>query len=99
MRGKYRRRRRARMSDTITGAMNVAVPASAPLIGDSSSAVLSKADSIVRLIQIEDAIAEAQKLKRAKKKGCSNLDRNMEALGYRRIAGDEMVPEQFEAIS
>lgn len=35
----------------------------------------------------------------AKKRGCANLDRNMETLGFRRISGSEMAPEQFEAIS
>ncbi len=82
MRGKYKRRQRARIERENGGGVNC-VPASQEL-KDHWAFI--------------DAIAEAQKLKRAKKRGCSNLDRNMESLGYRRIAGDEMVPEQFEAV-
>lgn len=55
-------------------------------------------DEFDEFIAIKDAIEQALKMKRSKRKGTANLDENMRTLGFRRVFGDEMVPEQFEAI-
>lgn len=126
MRGKYQRRRQARIErengdsqqtvvinqdptgSTLTVAMcgvrskaihHDATPAEVAEATRDLPVTVTMATAESNLVaRFEAAVVEAQKLKRAKKKGCSNLDRNMEALGYRRVSGDEMVPEQFEAI-
>lgn len=110
MRGKYRRRKDARLArdrPTVSIDFGPYGDAVTRLIGmspDDVTRVIAKPIDlhIIDLAEFDAimaAIEQAKKLKRAKKKGCSNLDRNMETLGYRRVCGDEMVPEQFEAIS
>jgi len=105
MKGKYQRRKRARMKRESGGTATIK---KAPRSGfkvsleaniDALASTINTSRERIDLAQFESAVRHAQKLKRAKKKGCSNVDRNMEALGYRRVSGDEMVPEQFEEIS
>ncbi len=103
-RGKYARRRQARI-ERETGSITTVRPRQRKVIDpDVTLGEIPHGRTMTTLKkvhheQIKIAIAEAQRLKRSKRKGCSNLNRNMEALGYRRVSGDEMVPEQFEAIA
>ncbi len=116
-RGKYARRRQARI-DRETGSVATTRPRLRkhqttihdvigpgpeyyPINGwvDIGPAHVSGRVPIFEFEKVVSAIEEAQRLKRSKRKGCSNLDRNMETLGYRRVSGNEMVPEQFEAMT
>ncbi len=108
-RGKYARRRQARI-DRETGSVATAKPHRRKIVdphitlGEIPHARTDhkrgvNVVSVEANASFEAAVTEAQKLKRAKRRGCSNIDRNMETLGYRRVFGDEMVPEQFELIS
>lgn len=90
MKGKYQRRKRARVERENGG--------TATILRDKKKRGVNVISVRVD-VKFEAAVAEARKLKRAKKRGCSNVDRNMEALGYRRVSGDEMVIEQFEVIA
>lgn len=102
MRGKYRKRRHARiMREGGTIALTERPPFRQHVQNklDAMVAEIEDQRSKVDRAVVEAAIAEAQRMKRSKKRGCANLDRNMESLGFRRIAGSEMVPEQFEVVS
>lgn len=112
MRGKYRKRRHARImreGGTIALAERPLDSSSAPTWEREprptvrrpapDGAIERHAASVAYDKQINAAIAEAQRMRRSKKRGCANLDRNMESLGFRRVSGSEMVPEQFEVAS